>query len=112
VRVDVVNPVGCGVELRSSDVFRSVDYLSLEIGDIHGIEVDEAKRADSGRGKIERRRRTEPARTDQENAGLLELSLSRCSDFVENEMPTIASQLVVSQLGKRMRVWIRHLTSS
>jgi hypothetical protein len=48
-----------------------VDYLSLEIGDVHGIEIHEAECADSGRGEIERSGGAEPAGTDEENAGLL-----------------------------------------
>ena len=51
-----------------------VDDLALQVRVVDDVGVDDAERADAGRGEVERRRRAEAAGADQEHAR----SSSRC----------------------------------
>ena len=53
VRIDVFDPVARAVELLAPDILCSMKHLALQIREIDNIEIDEPKRADPGRGKIE-----------------------------------------------------------
>src|SRR5580765_3742370 len=71
-----------------------VKNLSVKIGQIYHIAIDEADRADTGRGQIERRRRTKASRADQKNLSLGNLLLPLATDFRQKNMPAIAVNLV------------------
>ena len=45
-----------------------MQYLSLQVAEIDGIEVDDAEAADAGRREVQRGWRAEPARTDDQHA--------------------------------------------
>src|SRR5712664_322601 len=99
MRVYIGDTLARGNELRPADVLRAVQDLSLEISDIDVVEVHEAERADPRGGEIERRRRPEPARADQQDACGLEFLLSVNPDIGEDEMAAVAEQLVLSKCG-------------
>jgi hypothetical protein len=58
-----------------------VKNLPVKIAQVHHIAIDEADRADTGCGQIERRRRTKASRADQENLGLGDLLLPLATDL-------------------------------
>ena len=49
------------------DGFGVVDHLALQVGQRHRIVVDDAERADAGRGKILQHRRAEAAGADHQH---------------------------------------------
>ncbi len=67
-----------------------MDDLALQVGEADHVVIDDAERADAGRGEIERDRRAEPARTDDEHARRLEFLLSRAAHLAEHDVPGIA----------------------
>ena len=79
-----------GFELRSADVGGAVDDLPLEVAEVDGVEVDEAERADAGRGEIERRRRSEPAGADAQHARRLQPPLPFLADFGQQQVTAVA----------------------
>ena len=54
MRILRLNALGGRGELRPADVARAVEDLSLEVGLVDAIEIDEAERADTGRREVER----------------------------------------------------------
>src|SRR5438552_4068416 len=75
-----------------------MDDLALQIGERHIIAIDDAERADAGRGEVEQDRRTEAARPNDENLGRLELRLARSPDILEHDVPRIAFQFLAREL--------------
>ena len=69
---------------------RGVNDLPLQIRQRHRVIVDDAERADAGRGEIQQYRRAEPAGADDEHARALERGLSRPADFAQHDMARIA----------------------
>ena len=59
------------LQLRPADVGRAVDHLALQVAVVDDVEVDEADAPDAGRGQVQRQRRAEPARADQQHAAAL-----------------------------------------
>ncbi len=52
MRVDAGNELGCAIGLGPADIGRGVDDLSLQVGQRHGIVIDDAEGANTGGGKI------------------------------------------------------------
>ena len=71
----------------------AVDDLPLQVAEVDDVEVDEAERADAGRGEIERRRRAEPARADAQHARRLQPPLPFLADFGQQQVTAVALPL-------------------
>ena len=84
-----------GLGLRAADGFRGVGDLPLEVGYVHLVGVDDTDSADSRRGQIQRRRRTEPAGADDQHARVQELLLSGAPDLFEDDVPAVSFNLLV-----------------
>ena len=69
------------VDLAHADAFDVVQDLALEVRGVDDVHVDDADRADAGRGEIERRRRTESAGAEQEHLGVQEPLLALLAHF-------------------------------
>jgi hypothetical protein len=82
-----------------------MQYLALEIRDVHHVEVHEPERADARRRQVEGQWRAKAARTDQENASCLELSLTVDADVRKNEVPAVTQHLFIAQCRRAVRVW-------
>ena len=82
--------VGGGVDLQSADIGRRVNDLPLQIAFVDNVEVDQPERADTGRGQIERERRTQPSRANAEHSCGLELLLTLDPDFRKDQVARIA----------------------
>ena len=72
-------------------------YLPLQVRQVDRVVVDDADDADAGRREIENDWRAEPARADDENAGLEELRLTRPADFGQHDMARVALDLFVAE---------------
>ncbi len=86
--------------LRAADVGGGMEDLALEVARVHSIEIHESQRPDSRGGKVQRRRRSEPARADAQHAGRLELPLSVESDLGQSQVTAIAFVFRVRQIGE------------
>src|SRR5438309_90681 len=85
------------LHLRLADVRGRVQHLPLEVCDVHDVAVHEAEGADAGRGEVERRRRAEPARADQQDLAPQEPALSLVADLRQQEVAAVALDLVRRQ---------------
>ena len=87
-------------QLRPPDVRRAVNDLPLQVAEVDDVEVDDADAADAGRGEIHRRRRAEAAGADAQHAARLQLALPVHADLRHDQMPAVALDLVVGELGQ------------
>ena len=103
VRIDLAQPLGRGGELGAPDVGRAEEDLAVEIRLVDDVEVDEADRADPGRGQVQSERRAEPSGAHDEHARRLEPLLALGTDLRQDEMARVAPDLLVRQVRKRGR---------
>src|SRR5687768_8491488 len=89
--IDVAKSVARGIELRATDARRAVEYLSLQIGEIDRIEIDEADRPDSGSGQIERGGRAKATGTDEEHPRALQRALPGFPNLWEQNVAAITN---------------------
>ena len=54
MRIDIVQAVARRLQLASSHVAGPVQQLTMEVGGVDHVEVDQAEGADAGRGEVER----------------------------------------------------------
>jgi hypothetical protein len=101
MRVDVAQAIARGGRLGASHVARAMDDLALQIGRVDRVEVHKAERADPRGGQIERDRRTESARTDDEHARALEPALPLGAHLGQHEVARVAQELVGLEFGER-----------
>ena len=52
-----------------ADAARGVEDLALQVRGVDRVGVDDAERADAGRGEVERRGAAEPARAEEKHLG-------------------------------------------
>ncbi len=78
--------------------------LALQVRLVDHVHVDDAERADAGRGQIERRRRPEPARTEQQHLRVEQLQLADLAHLGQQQVALIAVALGRGErLGRRPR---------
>lgn len=94
-RVDAENGFLGGVGLGTSDVGSGVYDLALEIGEIDGVEVDDANFADAGGGEIHGDGGTEAASADAKDAGGADFLLSGQADFGQDQVAGVTPYLVI-----------------
>jgi hypothetical protein len=76
-----------------------VDDLPLQVRLVDSVEVDDAERADSGRGQVHQRGRAETAGPDTEHPGILQPLLPLDPDIRDDQVARVAADLVNGQLG-------------
>ena len=69
---------------------RIVHDLTLQVVERNPIVVDDAERADARRRQIHEHGRPEPAGTDHEDPGGLDLLLALAAHLAQHEMPLVA----------------------
>jgi hypothetical protein len=87
--VEIRQPFACSVEFRTADGRRAVKDLSMKVGCVDAVEIDETDRADAGRGEIEGDRRSEAAGADDQNCGVPEFLLSFRTDLRKDDLPRV-----------------------
>ena len=81
------------VSPQAADGRRGVDDLALQIGQVDLVIIDDAERADAGRGQVHQQGRAKPAGTNDQHARGEQLGLAFLADLVENQVPRITVEL-------------------
>ena len=89
--------------LRHPDPLGVVDHLALQVGGVDHVVVDEADRADAGRGQVERRRRAEPAGAEQQHLRVEQLELAVDPDLGQQRVARVALALLGGHAAWRRR---------
>ena len=95
---------GCG--LAGADVGGVEQQLALQVGQVDAVVIDDAQRADAGRGQVQAGRRTEAAGADHQYARGLEFFLAGDADLRQQQVAAVALAIV------RGRVSWRHLAAA
>jgi hypothetical protein len=78
-----------------------VDHLALEVRLVDEIVVHEAERAHSGGREVERRRRSEPARAEEQHLRMEQLELALDPDLWKEGVARVALALLLGHaLGR------------
>ena len=75
-----------------------MDDLALQVGLVHGVELDDAERADAGGGQVEQRRAAEPTGPDHQHPRVLQSLLPDHADVGDDQVPAVATNLVAGEL--------------
>ena len=94
--------VASGLQLRAADVRRAMQNLSLKVALVDGVEIDDAERADAGRGQVQRRRRSQAAGADAQHAPALDAPLPFHADLRQDEVTAVALDLGVAQFRRAL----------
>ena len=92
------------VELFAANVFGGVNDLALQVAGVHHVEVHEAERAHTGRGKIKGQRRTEAAGANAKHARSLQALLPFHADLGQDQVARIARELIGGELRQGNRI--------
>src|SRR3546814_8649694 len=88
----------------SSDVCSS-DLLTLQVGEVHGVVVDDTEGADAGGSQIEQQRRAEAAGADHQHPGVQQLFLTFLADLGKHQVTRVAVDLLVTEFHEG---YVRH----
>ena len=91
-----VESLDCRLHLRLADVAVVVEHLALEVGNVNSVEVDESYRPHSGEGQVDRYRRSQTARSDDQRLCVYQLSLSNAAHLGHDDVAAVPSHLVGS----------------
>ena len=72
--------------------------LALQVGQLHPVVIDDADRADAGRGQIQRERRAQPAGADHQHARRLQLRLADAAHVLQQDVPRVAADFVFGEI--------------
>jgi hypothetical protein len=72
-----------------------MDDLALQVAEIHRVVVAQGQLPDPAGGQIQRRWRTQSAHADDQYFGVQQALLALDTDLVQQDMATIAQQLLV-----------------
>ena len=78
------------VDLAVADAVEVVEDLALQVRGVDLVHVDDADRADAGRGEVQRGRRAEAAGAEQEHLGVEQLGLALDADLGQQEVALVA----------------------
>ena len=80
-----------------------MEYLPLEVGSVHLVEIHDSEPSDASGGEIERGRRAESAGADDKNLRGQQFLLAAKSNLLQQDLPVVALCLFVCQspTGKR-----------
>jgi hypothetical protein len=96
-RIEPGEPCRRRLHLGAPDVGRAEEDLPLKVAGVHHVEVDEPERADAGRGQVEGRGRSKPARADANHARVLQFLLTLDADFRNDQVTAVALNFIVGQ---------------
>src|SRR5712664_1403254 len=107
VRIEVCKARAGGFALRLADVAGAKRNLTLEIGEVDDVKVDQAQFADARGGKIQTKWRAKPARADEQYFGVLQFELPLHTDFRHDEMAAVAKDFFVRKTRGRFCAGLR-----
>ena len=76
-----------------------MEYLPLQVGEIHRVAVTQHDGADAGCSQIQRGRRTQATGADHQGTRIDQPFLPLDSDLVEQDVTAVAQKLVVGHFG-------------
>src|SRR3712207_4406732 len=85
--------------LGPAHVGLAVDDLALQVGLVDDVELDDAERADAGRGQVHEHGRAETAGADGEHLGVLQPLLTVHPDVGDDQVPAVPADLVDREIG-------------
>ncbi len=94
VGVHAVQAILRGVDLRTTDVIGREHHLALQVGEVDVVEIDEADRADTGRGEVQADRGAEAAGAHDQHTGVAQLLLPLPADFGKRDVSRVALNLI------------------
>ena len=100
-RIDRRQRLATRFRLGHANPCLGVEDLSLQVGQIDGVVIDQRDPADAGRGEIERSRRAEAAGTDDQRVAVEDALLAFDAECVKEDVPAVAEQLLVGHLYSR-----------
>jgi len=83
--------------LAAAHVGDAVDDLALQVRLVHHVEVDNAQRADPGRGQVQQRGRAEAAGPDAQDLGVLQPLLPGHAHVGDDQVTGVTPDLVDGQ---------------
>ena len=93
VRVDGLDFLLCALYLWHAHILGEMDDLTLEVGEVHHIGINDADASDACSSEIERDGRTQSAGPHNEYAGIHNLFLALHADIRQQDMSGIALYL-------------------
>jgi hypothetical protein len=112
MRIETADGGRRALHLGLADLGRAVDHLALQVRQRDRVIVDHPERADAGRGQIEQRRGTQPARADHQHARTLEGLLPRPADLAQDDVAGVAFELLGAEHCWSLvlvRCYLRHI---
>ncbi len=97
LRIQRAQPAHRRLHLADTDAGAIVDDLPLQVGQVDRIEIRQVQLADPGRGQVQRHRRTQAAKTDDQCAAALQAQLALDVDLRQQDLATVAQQFLVAQ---------------
>ena len=97
LRVDGSDGLRRRPHLGLADTRQVVGDLPLQVGQVHGVVVDQRDRAHAGRAQVQRHRRAQPTCADHQGVGFEQPLLAFDAEFVEQDVARVAQQLLVAQ---------------
>ncbi|SIT39797.1 hypothetical protein BN2476_230222 [Paraburkholderia piptadeniae] len=101
IRIQLRDRVASRFDFQPPHRLRDVQDLPLQIGEIHGIGIDERQLADARRRQIHRRWRAEAACADHDCMRVEKALLSLDAEFVDEDVTGVAQKLIVVHGGAR-----------
>ena len=80
--------------LRCADIVGPENHLALQVGQRHGVVVDDADVAYAGRRQIQQHRRAEAAGAHHQHARGFQLRLAGTADLAQHDMARITFEFV------------------
>ena len=94
VRVERLDGALRGEHLRLAEAVGRVDDLALQVGLVDDVRVHDPERADARGREVERGRRAESARADEEDARVEDALLAVLADLGDEQVPAVARALL------------------
>ena len=89
-RVDRLNRFPGAGDLQRAHAVGVMNDLTLQVGNIDRIEIDDPKGANTGRRQIKQYWRPQPAGADDQDSGLQQFELTFLADLVEDDVARIS----------------------
>ena len=93
-----------GVDLRDTDAVVGVDDLALEVGEVDLVVVDDPEGPHAGRREVERRWRSEPAGSEQEDLRVKQLQLTLDADLGKEHVARVPLLLLGGERLRRLHL--------
>src|SRR5437016_3011522 len=100
-------PGGGGSALWLADIAGAKSDLTLEIGEVDYVKVNQPEFSDARGGKIQTKWRAESSSADEQHLGVLQLQLPLHADFRHDEMAAVTQNLFVGKARCRFCTRLR-----